>query len=88
MLQGFWMKSNQISVGGKGTKAVFQIRPATSTGDRAYQFFLVGVDDSADLRATKGTWGVNQVFGGPYPLTVYETSSRRSAGIATRTNSI
>ena len=69
VLQGFWIKANQISVGGKGTKAVFQIRPATSTGDRAYQFFLVGVDDDGDLKATKGTWGVNGLFGGPYPLT-------------------
>jgi hypothetical protein len=69
VLQGFWIKSNQISVGGKGTKAVFQIRPATSTDDRAYQFFLVGVDDDGDLKATKGTWGVNREFGGPYPLT-------------------
>jgi len=71
VLQGFWIKSNQISVGGKGTKAVFQLRPGDQTNDRAYQFFLVGVDDSADLKVTKGTWGVNRKFGGPYPLTVY-----------------
>jgi hypothetical protein len=71
LLQGFWIKSNQISVGGKGTKAVFEIRPADQDNDRAYQFFLIGVDDTADLKATKGTWGVNRVFGGPYRLTVY-----------------
>lgn len=71
VLQGFWIKSNQISIGGKGTKAVFQIRPADLDNDRAHQFFLVGVDDSADLRATKGRWGVNGVFGGPYALNVY-----------------
>jgi hypothetical protein len=71
LLQGFWIKSNQISVGGKGTKAVFEIRPADLDNDIAHQFFLVGVDDSADLKATKGTWGVNRVFGGPYRLTVH-----------------
>ena len=69
LLQGFWINSNQISPGGKGTKATFQIHPARSGGDdTAHQFFLVGVQN-ADLKVTKGTWGTNGVFGGPYQLT-------------------
>ncbi len=68
VLQGFWIKSNTIAAGEKGTKAVFQIQPLKGSGDTAYQFFLVGVDDANDLKATKGKWGVNGVFGGPYPL--------------------
>ena len=44
VLQGFWIKSNSIPAGGKGTKAVFQLHPSKyATGDNGYQFFLVGV---------------------------------------------
>ena len=75
-LQGFWIAANQIEAGGKATKAVFEIRPATSTSDNAHQFFLVGVTDDNDLVAGKATWGTNGTFGGPYPLPV-------SAGLAT-----
>ncbi len=65
-LQGFWIVANTISAGGQATKAVFQITPVRGSGDAAHQFFLIGVDDSNDLQAGKGTWGTNDVFGGPY----------------------
>jgi len=62
--------ANSIAAGEKGTKAVFQIRPAKQgADDRAHQFFLVGVED-IDLKVGKATWGTNGVFGGPYPLPV------------------
>jgi len=67
VLQGFWIIANSIPAGGK-TKAVFQIHALRGSGDTAYQFFLIGVDDSNDLKATKAKWGTNGVFGGPYPL--------------------
>jgi hypothetical protein len=70
VLQGFWIKANVITAGGKATKAVFQIRPVATADDTRYQFFLIGVDDSNELKAGKARWGTNRVYGGPYPLPV------------------
>lgn len=69
-LQGFWIVANSIEAGGQATKATFQITPVRGSGDAAHQFFLIGVADSNDLQAGKGTWGTNHVFGGPYQLGV------------------
>ena len=68
VLNGFWINANSIVAGGKATKATFRIQPLKGSGDTAYQFFLIGVSDSDELKAGKATWGVNGVFGGPYPL--------------------
>jgi hypothetical protein len=68
VMQGFWINANSIVAGGKATKATFQIHALRGSGDTAYQFFLIGVADSNDLKAGKATWGTNHVYGGPYPL--------------------
>ncbi|MGB7806602.1 MAG: hypothetical protein WBM72_13480 [Actinomycetota bacterium] len=68
VMQGFWINANSIVAGGKATKATFQIHALRGSGDTFYQFFLIGVSDSDDLKAGKATWGTNHVYGGPYPL--------------------
>jgi hypothetical protein len=68
VMQGFWINANSIVAGGKATKATFQIHALKGSGDNAYQFFLIGVDDDDALKAGKATWGTNHVYGGPYPL--------------------
>ncbi len=68
VMQGFWVNANSIVAGGKATKATFQIHALKGSGDTAYQFFLLGVDDANNLKAGKATWGTNHVYGGPYPL--------------------
>ena len=68
VMQGFWINANSIVAGGKATKATFQIHALRGSGDTDYQFFLIGVSDSDDLKAGKATWGTNGVYGGPYPL--------------------
>jgi hypothetical protein len=68
VMQGFWINANSIVAGGKATKATFQIHALKGSGDTAYQFFLIGVSDTDDLKAGKATWGTNHVYGGPYPL--------------------
>lgn len=68
VMQGFWINANSIVAGGKATKATFQIHALRGSGDTAYQFFLIGVSDTNNLKAGKATWGTNHVYGGPYPL--------------------
>jgi hypothetical protein len=69
MLQGFVVLDGNLARGEK-TKARFTLRPATTDDDRIYQFVVVGVPDSGNLKVGKATWGTNGKFGGPKPMPV------------------
>jgi len=69
MLQGFVVLDGNLARGEK-TKARFTLRPATTENDRIYQFVVVGVPDSGNLKIGKATWGANRKFGGPKPMPV------------------
>lgn len=69
MLQGFIVLDGNLGQGEK-TKARFTLRPYDETNERVYQFVVVGVTDSGDLKVGKATWGTNGKFGGPKPMPV------------------
>jgi hypothetical protein len=46
----------------------FVLRPASTSGTKAFQFLIVGVSTPADIAIGKATWGVNETFGGPKPM--------------------
>jgi hypothetical protein len=69
MLQGFVVLDGNLGQGEK-TKARFTLRPASTDNDRVFQFVVVGVSDSGDLKIGKATWGTNGKFGGPKPMPV------------------
>jgi hypothetical protein len=67
VLQSFGVTAGTLTPGAK-TKAVFTLRPNSTTPDTNYQFVVVGVDDPAQLVVGKATWGTNGTFGGPAPM--------------------
>jgi hypothetical protein len=69
VLQGFSVLANKIAPGGT-TKAQLTLHPNTTSPDSGYQFVVIGVDDSNELKALKATWGTNGKFGGPFAMSV------------------
>jgi len=67
VLQSFGVTAGTLTPGAK-TKAVFTLRPNSTSPDTNYQFVVVGVDDPAQLAVGKATWGTNGRFGGPAPM--------------------
>jgi hypothetical protein len=64
VMQGFTLKNYALSPGGK-TKAVFTLRPASTSANTNKEFVIVGVEAGGPTTIGKATWGVNGTYGGP-----------------------
>jgi hypothetical protein len=64
VMQGFTLKNYALSPGGK-TKAVFTLRPASTSANTNKEFVIVGVETGGPTTIGKATWGVNGTYGGP-----------------------